>query len=113
MRRVKGVLLKFFVKSIRANKSGIYDNLITEVDMQTVNKRILDAVWYPYEAFKNYFNAVCKVDAKDNVKIIQKWGYKRGKETSPVHFIPIICFLNDGLTLGNNMEKSFLIMKYI
>lgn len=81
MRRVKGVLLKFFVKSIRANKSGIYDNLITEDDMETIKKRILDAGWYPYEAFKNCFNAVCKVDAKDNVKLIQKWGHKRGKET--------------------------------
>lgn len=81
MRKVKGVLLKFFVKSIRANKTGIYNDLLSEEDMGIVNKRILDGAWYPYEVFKNCFNAVCKVDGRDNVKVIQKWGYNRGKET--------------------------------
>ena len=81
MRSVKGILLKIFIKSIRANKSGVYDNMITEEDKRIVNQRILDSSWYPYETFKNCFTAVFKVEAKENLNTVIKWGYNYGKQT--------------------------------
>ncbi len=81
MKKIKGALFKFFVKGIRANKSGIYETMLSEEDMKIVNQRILDAAWYPYETFKNCFNAVIKVFAKNDINITTKMGYNAGKET--------------------------------
>ncbi|MFX1275133.1 MAG: hypothetical protein ACFFAT_08830 [Promethearchaeota archaeon] len=78
MKNIKGSLLKNFVIAIRANRSGVYEEFITDEDWKIINQRILDAAWYPYETFKNCFNAVCKVEAKDNIKIIEQWGYDYG-----------------------------------
>ena len=44
-----------------------------------IHQRVLDSAWYPYEVFKKCFNLVCKVEAKENVKLIEKWGYNYGK----------------------------------
>ncbi|MFX1275130.1 MAG: hypothetical protein ACFFAT_08815 [Promethearchaeota archaeon] len=79
MKKIKGTLLKPWVIAIRANRSGGYDDFITEEDKKIVNQRILDAAWYPYGTFKNCYNAVCKIEAKENIKVIEKWGYDYGK----------------------------------
>lgn len=81
MGRVKGALLKLYIKGIRANKSGIYESMLSEEDMKIVNQRVLDAAWYPFETFKNCFNAVTEVFAKNNKNIVKKMGYNAGKET--------------------------------
>jgi len=67
------------VISIRANKNGAYDTYLSEDDNKYINQRILDSAWYPYDVFKNCYNAVCKVEAKENIKIIENWGYNYGK----------------------------------
>ena len=81
MNRVKGALLKLYIKGIRANKSGIYENMLSEEDMEIVNQRILDGAWYSFETFKKCFNAVTQVYAKNDKKIVKKMGYNAGKET--------------------------------
>lgn len=78
MKRVKGSVLKNFVIAIRVNRSGAYEELLSDEDKNTINQRILDAAWYPYQTFKNCLTAVCKVEAKDNIKIIEQWGYDYG-----------------------------------
>ena len=79
MRKIKGTLFKAWIIAIRVDKSGIYDQYLNEEDKKYINQRILDSAWYPYETFKNCFNAVCKIEAKENVKLIEKWGYDYGK----------------------------------
>jgi len=81
MGKVKGALLKLYIKGIRANKSGIYENMLSEEDMEIVNQRILDGAWYSFETFKNCFSAVTQVYAKNDKKIVKKMGYNAGKET--------------------------------
>ncbi|MFX1275128.1 MAG: hypothetical protein ACFFAT_08805 [Promethearchaeota archaeon] len=81
MKKVKGALLKFFVKGVRANKSGVYETIIPEEDIKIINTRILDAAWYPFTTFKNSFNAIVKVFAKGDMNIVYKMGYNAGKET--------------------------------
>lgn len=79
MGQVKGVILKYFIINIRANKTGIYDKILYEEDKKFVKKYILDALWYPFEQFKRLIIAVVKVEAKGDMRIVQKWGYLYGK----------------------------------
>ncbi|MFX1394207.1 MAG: hypothetical protein ACFFAH_11585 [Promethearchaeota archaeon] len=81
MRQIKGSLLKYFIKNIRANKSGIYDEILTEEEKEIINLRILDSVWYPYEYFKKLLSAVVKVEANGDMTTVAKWGYDHGKRT--------------------------------
>ncbi len=78
-RRVKGSMVKFIVVSARLNKTGIYQETLTEKGLNLMNERIFDSVWYSHEAYKDVFNAVCKIEAKNNPKIIIEWGKKFGE----------------------------------
>ena len=78
-KKTKGSLLKYIVIPIRANKTGIYDEILTEEEKKFVNQQILDAVWYPYKYYKNLYNAIGKVEAKGDMEIAIKWGYDQGK----------------------------------
>ncbi len=71
VRQIKGTLFKPWVVSIRANKSGIYDHYLSEGDKKYLKQKILDSIWYPYEVFKTCFNAVCKIEAKENIEVIE------------------------------------------
>jgi len=79
MKRVKGTALVDFVKIIRANKSGVYDQYLTEEDRAIISRRILPAVWYPYETFKHCFNATYEVNAKDQLQMVEQWGRLDGE----------------------------------
>jgi hypothetical protein len=79
MKKIKGALLKYFIINIRANKIGIYDELLTDEEKEIVNQQILDAIWYPFEYYEKAFTAIFKVEAKGDVKEIIEWGYKFGK----------------------------------
>jgi len=80
MKKIKGALLKYFIINIRANKTGIYDELLTDEEKEIVNQQIFDAIWYPFEYYRIAFTAVFKVEAKGDVKEIIKWGYEFGKQ---------------------------------
>ena len=81
MRQIKGAVFKYFIMNIRANKTGIYDELLTEEEKEIVNQRILDAVWYPYDHFKKIFSAVAKAEANNDMNNIIKWGYDYAQKT--------------------------------
>ncbi|MFX1274309.1 MAG: hypothetical protein ACFFAT_04620, partial [Promethearchaeota archaeon] len=80
MWKVKGALLKNFVIIIRSNKTGAYDNILTEEEKEIVNQQILDAVWYPYEYYKKLFTAVANVEADGDPKKIEEWGFTYAKQ---------------------------------
>ncbi len=79
MKQVKGTMLISFVKGIRANKSGVYENLLSEKDKEIVYQKILNGAWYPFETFKNCMNAVTQVEAKNNMEIVRNWGRDTGQ----------------------------------
>ena len=80
MKKIKGALLKYFIINIRANKTGIYDEILTEKEKEIVNQQIHDAIWYPFEHYQIAFTAIFKVEAKGDVKEIIKWGHEFGKQ---------------------------------
>ena len=59
---------------IKANKTGIYDKLLSDKAKELLSQRILDPVWYPLDAFKECFDALCTIDVKNDPKIIMQWG---------------------------------------
>ncbi len=74
MKRAKGSILIDFVKTIRADKSGVYDSYLTPQDKEIINQRILPSAWYPYETFRRCFEAVFQVLAKGDLEQVKKWG---------------------------------------
>ncbi|MFX1276589.1 MAG: hypothetical protein ACFFBP_03375 [Promethearchaeota archaeon] len=78
-KQVKGTMVKLMVKAARANKNGDYDNILTDDAKNLVSQRILDSIWYSYEAYRSIHDAVVKIDGRDNPKILNQWGQKFGE----------------------------------
>jgi uncharacterized protein (TIGR02265 family) len=79
MRRAKGSVLIDFVKTIKADKTGAYDKVLTPEDKAFLDQRILPSAWYDYEIFKRCFNAVFEVFAQKNLETIRKVGKMYGE----------------------------------
>ncbi|OLS14185.1 MAG: hypothetical protein RBG13Loki_2196 [Promethearchaeota archaeon CR_4] len=73
-------MLKPLIIIIRANKTGAYDKLLSDKAKKLVAEHIFDPVWYPYETYKEIFNALCQVEATNNPRVILQWGRVRGRE---------------------------------
>jgi uncharacterized protein (TIGR02265 family) len=79
MKRVKGTVLVDFCKTIRADKSGAYQKYLTDEDQAILHSKIIPSAWYPYDTFKNCFNAIYEVLAKKNLNTVKDWGKLYGK----------------------------------
>ncbi|MFX1276591.1 MAG: hypothetical protein ACFFBP_03365 [Promethearchaeota archaeon] len=73
-KQVKGTLLKIVVIPIRANKSGVYDDILSDAAKSFITQRILDSIWYPFELYKELYNALSIVEGKENPKTLMRWG---------------------------------------
>jgi hypothetical protein len=80
MKQAKGSMMTLMVRIIRANKSGAYDNLLSDKAKQLMAGRLVDPLWYPYDLYKEFFNALCQVEAKNNPRVILQWGRTIGQE---------------------------------
>jgi hypothetical protein len=80
MYQVKGVLFMFLVKTIRANKSGVYNDILTERDWDFISQKILSSVWYPFDVYENCFNAIAKVEANGSMNMIKRAGRNHSEE---------------------------------
>jgi len=74
MKQVKGTMFKLIIKAIRADKSGKFENILSEKTKEFINQRILDSIWYPFELYKECFNALCKISAQEKSEILIEWG---------------------------------------
>ena len=79
MARVKGTILLDFVKTIRADKKGSYDQYLTAKDREIISERILPSAWYPYETYMACFQGVAAVVGKNNSQTIRQWGRLYGE----------------------------------
>jgi hypothetical protein len=79
MKQVIGTALLHFVKTIRSDKTGIFDKYLTKDDLAVINQKILPTIWYPYDTFKHCFNAVFEVIAKKDTNMVQDWGKLYGE----------------------------------
>ncbi|MFX1376165.1 MAG: hypothetical protein ACFFA0_10155 [Promethearchaeota archaeon] len=76
MRQVKGTMLAMIVKSIKYNKSkkDEYDRILSNKAKEFLNQRILSSSWYPYELYKELYDALCFVEARNNPRVLNQWG---------------------------------------
>jgi hypothetical protein len=88
--RVKGSLFVEFVKTIRANKTGIFDRYLTQEDREIISQRILSNIWYPYETFKHCLTAVCEVIAKNDLEVVKEWGRLYGQAIMTTLYVSIL-----------------------
>ncbi len=63
---------------MRVNKTGVYDDILSDQGRELVGERIFDSIWYAYETYRNVHDAVAKVEAKNNPTILFQWGQKFG-----------------------------------
>jgi len=80
MRQVKGSMFIEIAKGIKSDKTGDYDNLLTDEDKNLLSKTILIGSWYPYDVYKRCFNALAQVIAKNDMEICRQWGRTQGEE---------------------------------
>ncbi|OLS13195.1 MAG: hypothetical protein RBG13Loki_3176 [Promethearchaeota archaeon CR_4] len=80
MRQVKGTIIKRVAIPIKANKTGAYDALLSDKSKQLLAERIVDPVWYPFEPYKECFDALCQVEARNDRRIIIQWGRNLGED---------------------------------
>lgn len=80
MKRVKGSMAKPIIKILRADKSGVYEHLLSTRAHDLSMQHILDPVWYSFSAFKECFNAMCQVEGKNSPTTLIQWGKKWGKK---------------------------------
>jgi hypothetical protein len=78
--KVKGSVFIPWVKVIKANKTGAYDNYLTNKDREIIDERILPNIWYPFETYKNCLNAVFEVLAKKDLEVATGWGRTFSKQ---------------------------------
>lgn len=83
MEKIKGATILTIVKSIKANhqKRSEYDRLLSDKAKEFLKQRILSAAWYPFEDYKECYNALCFIEAKNDPKILVQWGMMEGKRT--------------------------------
>lgn len=74
MKQVKGSILLPWVKAIKANKSDVYDGLLTRETKEAISKLILSSSWYGFDIYKNCFDAVARVEVKGNQNVCREWG---------------------------------------
>ena len=90
MKQVKGTMLKAIVKAIRADKSGQYDNILSDKAKVFINQRILDSIWYPFKLYKECFNALSKINARGNKNVLVEWGKAESEKIMPRVYSHII-----------------------
>ncbi|MFX1377130.1 MAG: hypothetical protein ACFFA0_15090 [Promethearchaeota archaeon] len=77
MKQIKGTMIVNVVRAIRADKSrrDEYYRHISDIGKDLLKQRILSSAWYPFEAYKECFDAMCLIVAKNNPKLLNEWGH--------------------------------------
>jgi uncharacterized protein (TIGR02265 family) len=74
MKKAKGTILVDFIKTMKADKSGMFTKYLTDEDRKILGQRIMPSAWYPYETFKHCFQAAYEILAKSNPETVKQWG---------------------------------------
>jgi hypothetical protein len=72
--KVKGSLFIDFARTIKKDKSGVYDAYLTDTDREIISQRMWPSTWYPFETFKHCVKAVFEVIAKNDLQVVKEWG---------------------------------------
>ncbi|OLS13194.1 MAG: hypothetical protein RBG13Loki_3175 [Promethearchaeota archaeon CR_4] len=80
VKQVKGTMVKRTAIYIKANKTGAYDTLLSDQAKVLLAERLVDPTWYSYDLYKERFNALCKVEARNDRHTIIQWGRTLGDD---------------------------------
>jgi hypothetical protein len=72
--RVKGTLLLDYIRMVRANKEGAWNDYLTPEDWEIINGQVLSSQWYPYESFRRIAYAAFKIIAKSDLDAARAYG---------------------------------------
>ncbi len=76
--QVKGSMMMFVVKGVRAAGVEHFDHLLTDEDREFLRRRILPINWYPFENYKRLFDSLVTVVARGNAQTVRQWGRDYG-----------------------------------
>jgi len=79
MRKAKGSIFIPWVKAIKADKTGRYDDYLTQEDKEVLSGLILPSSWYSFETYKKFYKAVSTVFAQNNPETLREVGKEYGK----------------------------------
>ncbi|MBN1800769.1 MAG: hypothetical protein JW891_04640 [Candidatus Lokiarchaeota archaeon] len=90
--KIKGSLLKDIVKGIKSDRTHEkeYDVILSDRAKKFLNQRILDSIWYSWDVYCELYKALIKVVAKNNPKIVTKWGRDFGENVMSAVYKNII-----------------------
>ena len=76
--QVKGSMMMFVVKGVRAAGVEHFEPLLTVEDRGYLTQRILPINWYPFANYKRLFDSLVSVVARGNTGTIRQWGRDYG-----------------------------------
>lgn len=74
-------MLLMIIKSIKANyiKIGEYNGILSDKAKEFLTHRILSTSWYPFEVYRELYDALCLIEARNDPKILEQWGIIESK----------------------------------
>ena len=76
--QVKGSMMMFVVKGVRAAGPEHFYPLLTDEDRRFLTQRILPINWYPFDNYKRLFDSLVSVVARGNTQTVRQWGRDYG-----------------------------------
>ncbi|MFX1500186.1 MAG: hypothetical protein ACFFDH_04385 [Promethearchaeota archaeon] len=81
MKQVKGSMAVTIMKNIKTSPKGLgpYNQILSDKAKDLLNRRILTGSWYPYDAYRECFDALCAIEARNDPKTLTEWGLNESK----------------------------------
>jgi uncharacterized protein (TIGR02265 family) len=77
--QVKGSMMMFVVKGVRAAGVGRFDHLLSDADRELIGQRILPINWYPFDIYRRLFDGLVTVVARGDLTTVKQWGRDYGE----------------------------------
>ncbi|MFX1238746.1 MAG: hypothetical protein ACFFAS_13335 [Promethearchaeota archaeon] len=90
MKKTKGTFMQYIVKGIKSNKTGAYNKILSKKAKKLLSQNILPSDWYPFEIYKEFLNALAKVEARESMDVVRSWGHDFGKKAMTELYAQII-----------------------
>lgn len=104
--QVKGSMMMFVVKGIRAAGVEHFEPLLTDEDRGYLAQRILPINWYPFATYQRLFDSLVSVVARGNTQTVRQWGRDYGSTILEGVYRSVI-IPGDPLRSLKNYEQRF------
>jgi len=104
--QVKGSMMMFVVKGVRAAGVEHFEPFLTDDDRRFLAQRILPINWYPFDPYKRLFESLVAVVARGNTQTVRQWGRDYGSAILDGVYRSIIA-PGDPMRSLKNYERRF------